>query len=129
MVYPDYSISARIFQASLGVRPVRDRRILFSFRFEKGGEAWGGKNPVVDAPDGSGKALLFAGAGKGKYKSAWQSIELPVPGQSYLYTCWMWGDRQGGGSNLGESFSDGTKSKTYYMPAVFSMGAQGSSGA
>ena len=126
--------------ATKGVKPVEKPFLLYAIDpnaignlvrnggFEKGGEAWGGKNPVVDAPDGSGKALLFAGAGKGKYKSAWQSIELPVPGQSYLYTCWMWGDRQGGGSNLGESFSDGTKSKTYYMPAVFSMGAQGSSG-
>ena len=96
--------------------------------FEEGSAGWGGKNPIVDAPDGSGKAMLLQGTGRGKYKSAWQGVDIPVPGQSYLYTCWMWGEAQGGGSNLGESFSDGTKPKTYYVPAVFSMGAQGSTG-
>ena len=96
--------------------------------FENGSEGWGGKNAIVDAPGGTGKALLLAGSGKGQYKSQWQSVDLPVPGQSYLYTCWMRGDKMGGGSNIGESFSDGTKSKNYYMPAVFSMGAQGSAG-
>ena len=89
---------------------------------------WGGKVPVADAPDGSGKALLFQCAGRGKYKSAWQNVTIPVPGQSYLYTCWMWGVGQGGGSNVGESFSDGTKSKTYYAPHIFSMGSKGSAG-
>ena len=96
--------------------------------FEKGSEGWGGKNAVVDAPDGSGKALMFVGTGKGQYKSQWQTVKIPVPGQSYLYTCWMWGDKMGGGSNIGEHFTDGTKSRDYYMPAVFSMGAAGSSG-
>ena len=96
--------------------------------FDEGAASWGGNPPIVDAPDGSGKAMMLKGTGRGKYKSTWQSIEIPVPGQSYLYTCWMWGDGQGGGSNIGESFSDGTKSKTYYMPAVFSMGAKGNSG-
>ena len=96
--------------------------------FEEGAEGWGGKNAIVDAPDGTGKALCLAGSGKGQYKSQWQGVDIPVPGQSYLYTCWMRGDGMGGGSNIGESFSDGTKSRNYYMPAVFSMGANGSAG-
>lgn len=96
--------------------------------FGKGSEGWGGKNAVVEAPDGSGRALCLVGSGKGQYKSQWQSVKIPVPGQSYLYTCWMWGEGMGGGSNLGESFSDGKKAKNYYMPAVFSMGANGSAG-
>ncbi len=96
--------------------------------FGKGSEGWGGKNAVVEAPDGSGQALCLVGSGKRQYKSQWQSVKIPVPGQSYLYTCWMWGEGMGGGSNLGESFSDGKKAKNYYMPAVFSMGANGSAG-
>ena len=97
--------------------------------FEAEGPApWGGKNAIAEAPDGTGKALCLEGTGKGQYKSQWQTVEVPVPGQSYLYTCWMRGEGQGGGSNIGESFSDGTKAKNYYMPAVFSMGAQGSPG-
>ena len=89
---------------------------------------WGGKNAIVEAPNGTGRALLLEGTGKGQYKSQWQSVTLPVPGQSYLYTCWMRGEEMGGGSNIGESFSDGSKSRDYYMPAVFSMGDRGSDG-
>ena len=96
--------------------------------FEEGQSPWGGKNAIVDAPDASGKALVLKGTGKNQYKSSWQTVDLPVPGQSYLYTCWMWGDEQGGGSNIGEHFSDGTKTRNYYMPRVFSMGSKGSSG-
>ena len=96
--------------------------------FEKGSESWGGNNPIVDAPGGTGKAMLLAGSGRGKWKSSWQSVDIPVPGQQYLYTCWMRGDNQGGGSNIGEHFSDGSKSRNYYMPAVFSMGEKGSGG-
>ncbi len=97
--------------------------------FENGNAGWGGANKIVDAPDGgTGKALMLAGTGRGQYKSHWQTVKIPVPGQSYLYTCWMRGDKMGGGSNIGEHFTGGAKSKEYYMPAVFSMGANGSAG-
>ena len=90
-------------------------------------KTWGGRHAVLDAPDGAGKALVLVGTGKRQYKNIGQNIELPVPGQSYLYTCWMRGEGQGGGSNLYEHFTDG-KTKNYYTPAVFSMGEQGSKG-
>ena len=97
--------------------------------FESGRDAWNiGKNTIVDAPDGTGKALLFVGTGPRQYKSAFQTVDIPVPGQNYLYTCWMRGYGQGGGSNISEGFSDGTKGKTYYMPHVFAMGSGGSEG-
>ena len=110
------------------IDPASIGNLLKNGDFEKGSESWGGKNAIVDAPDGTGKALCLAGSGKGRYKSQWQGVEIPVPGQSYLYTCWMRGEGMGGGSNIGEQFSDGTKAKQYYMPAVFSMGANGSAG-
>ncbi len=97
--------------------------------FESGRDAWHiGKNAVADVPDGTGKALLFVGTGRKQYKTASQTVNIPVPGQSYLYTCWMRGFGQGGGSNIYEEFSDGTKTKTYYMPQVFAMGSGGSDG-
>ena len=110
------------------VSPATVGNLLVNGDFEAGRDGWGGKNEVVDAPDGTGKALAIVGAGAGKYKSSWQTVEIPVPGQKYLYTCWMRGEAQGGGSNLGEHFSDGTKSKDYYLPQVFSMGSKGSEG-
>ena len=97
--------------------------------FESGRDGWNiGKNAIVDAPDGTGKALLFVGSGPKQYKTATQTIEIPVPGQNYLYTCWMRGFGQESGSNIYEGFSDGTKTKAYFMPQVFAMGSKGSDG-
>ena len=110
------------------IKPDLIGNLLRNGDFESGSEAWGGGNPVVDAPGGTGKALMFEGAGRGKWKSAWQEVDIPIPGQQYLYTCWMKGENQGGGSNMAEHFSDGSKTKHYYIPAVFSMGSKGSVG-
>ena len=96
--------------------------------FEDGLAKWGGRQACAPAPDGTGAALALKGTGRGQWKSVWQSVDIPVPGQTYLYTCWMRGEGQGGGSNLSENFSDGTKSKMYTMPSVFVMGGAGSAG-
>ena len=96
--------------------------------FEEGQKAWGGKPPLETmALPGHPENKAVSYTGNGKWQSMWQGVDLPVPGQSYLYTAWMWGENQGGGSNLAERFSDGTKEKQYYMPAVFSMANTGSS--
>ena len=96
--------------------------------FEAGPKGWGGVKSVATVPtpdDDANHAVEFRG--NGKYQSIWQGVDLPVPGRSYLYTCWMWTTDQEGGSNLAERFSDGTKEKQYYLPHVFSIGAAGSS--
>lgn len=101
--------------------------LLVNGDFEDGAKPWGGVKalatlPMPDNADNHGVEFK----GNGNYQSMWQGVEIPVPGQSYLYTCWMWTTGQEGGSNIAERFSDGTKEKQYYMPAVFSIGATGS---
>lgn len=95
--------------------------------FENGSKPWGGVKSVATIPmpnNADNHAVEFKG--NGNYQSMWQGVDIPVPGQSYLYTCWMWTTGQEGGSNVSERFSDGTKEKQYYMPNIFSIGAAGS---
>ena len=96
--------------------------------FEKGLASWGGNGKLVDAPlpglPGN-HAMAINAAGKGNYQSQTQSVTIPVPGETYLYTAWVWGQNMGGGSNIGERYSNG-QGKNYYIPNVFSVGDRGS---
>jgi len=42
------------------------------------------------------------------------------PGQKYLYSAWVWSDGMSGGSNINQTFGDGT-SKTVHEPRVFGL--------
>jgi len=42
------------------------------------------------------------------------------PGQKYLYSAWVWSDGMGGGSNINQTFRDGTR-KTIHEPRVFGL--------
>jgi len=109
------------------VDPSSIGNLLANGDFESGLQNWSGKPAVVTAGlPGFAENKAAEYRGNGNWQSVWQGVEIPVPGQSYLYTAWMWGEGQGGGSNMSEDFSDGTKSKNYYMPAVFSLPDTGS---
>ena len=50
----------------------------------------------------------------------------PPPGQSYLYSAWVWNHDMGAGSNITQLMTDGTH-KDFYAPAVFMSAASSSS--
>ncbi|MGI5869520.1 MAG: sugar-binding protein [Kiritimatiellia bacterium] len=83
---------------------------------------WSGNVESVDlaalgaGPGFQGRAIRFSGSANAGYQHASQSIKLPVPGQKYLYTAWVWNDDMQAGSNLSV---DG---KTFHIPAVFDAG-------
>ena len=82
--------------------------------------AWGGVGTLEDVPGEPGnRALMLRGAGNGAYQSSWQSVEIPVPGATYLYTAWVWSDRMGAGSNVNEDLKGGGVRK-WTMPRIFS---------
>ena len=89
--------------------------------------SWGGNAvsaEVADDPAQTGNHALRFKATGGWCHSA-QNVDIPVPGQTYLYTAWVWSHGMDAGSNLGESFTDGTPSKTYFKPAVFTTPGNG----
>ncbi len=82
--------------------------------------AWGGVGTLEEVPGEDGnRALMFRGANPGAYQSSWQSVKIPVPGATYLYTAWVWSDRMGAGSNVNEDLSGGGVRK-WTMPRIFS---------
>ena len=89
---------------------------------ETGGKPahWGGNGTLEDVPGEPGnRALLLRGQGQGAYQSSWQSVKIPVPGETYLYTAWVWSDRMGAGSNVNEDLEGGGARK-WTMPRIFS---------
>ena len=89
---------------------------------------WGGNGvyaAVEDDPAQSGNHALRMKAGpNGGWLHASQSVTIPVPGQTYLYTAWVWSHGMDAGSNLGESFQGGGH-KDYYKPSVFTTAGKG----
>jgi hypothetical protein len=65
-----------------------------------------------------GHVLKFANAAN--YEHATQTI-TPPPGQTYLYSAWVWNQDMTAGSNITHELADGTK-KEFYTPAVFMSG-------
>jgi hypothetical protein len=91
---------------------------------------WKGQGRQVDAPvpgDPANKALAIDGVGKG-YRHHSESVKLPVPGGTYLYTAWARGYGMGGGSNLDEYGADGKHIRNYMMLNVFAVPGTGSKG-
>lgn len=81
---------------------------------------WGGLGTLEEVPGEPGsRALALHGTGSGQYKSSWQGVKIPVPGATYLYTCWVLSDRMGAGSNVSEDLADGG-SRRWTMPRIFS---------
>ena len=89
---------------------------------------WGGNGVsavVEDDPAQSGnRALRMTAKPDGGWLHASQGVTIPVPGQTYLYTAWVWSHGMDAGSNLGEGFQDGSR-KDYYKPSVFSTPGKG----
>lgn len=81
---------------------------------------WGG-NGIVEAAPGFclGTAMKLSGE---NWQHAIQKVGIKVPGKKYLYTAWVKNMDYDAGSNLSYEYSDGTPSKTLYMPHVFSAG-------
>ena len=81
---------------------------------------WSGVGTLEEVPGEPGsRALLLRGEGQGAYQHAAQSVEIPVPGATYLYTVWVWSDRMGAGSNVNEDLAGGGFRK-WTMPRIFS---------
>ena len=98
--------------------------------FDADGKPWKGQGVIVKAPvpgDEANQALALSGKGKG-YVHHTETTALPVPGGTYLYSCWARGEGMGGGSNLDEYDANGKHLKNYMMLRVFSIGGEGSKG-
>ena len=91
---------------------------------------WKGQGEQVAAPvpgAADNKALVLKGKGKG-YVHVQEVVDLPVPGGTYLYSCWARGEGMGGGSNLDE-YDDAMKClQGHFDLQVFSIGGTGSKG-
>lgn len=86
----------------------------------KSPDHWHGNGKVEVAPGFClGTAMKLQGD---NWQHAVQNIDIPVPGKKYLYTAWVKNMEYDAGSNLSINFNDGTPSKTYFMPHVFSAG-------
>ena len=91
---------------------------------------WKGQGRQLDAPvpgDPANKALAIDGVGKG-YRHHSETVKLPVPGGTYLYTAWARGYGMGGGSNLDEYGPGGKHIRNYMMLNVFAVPGTGSKG-
>ena len=81
---------------------------------------WGGSKQCTRHPSGGGlglgKSVLQIEKAE-NYESIGQGLNLP-PGQTYLYSAWVWNQKIGGGSNIIQTMTDGT-SRPFYTPAVF----------
>lgn len=81
---------------------------------------WHGNGKVEVAPGFClGTAMKLQGD---NWQHAVQNVDIPVPGKKYLYTAWVKNMEYDAGSNLSINYNDGTPSKTYFMPHVFSAG-------
>ncbi len=78
--------------------------------------------PIPGNPDN--KALAIYGEGKG-YHHHTESVKLPVPGGTYLYSAWARGYGMGGGSNLDEYGKGFKHIKNYMMLRVFAVPGSG----
>ena len=75
----------------------------------------------VAAPGLEGHAMRFKG--NNQWQHAHQEVKLPAPGQTYLYSAWVWTTDMEAGSNLGFTKRDGSTSSAF-IPAVFSAGTK-----
>ena len=94
--------------------------------FEKAGGSetqpaeWSGSKQCTRAPSGDGLGLgkyCLRIEKAANYESIGQSLNVP-PGQTYLYSAWVWNHEIGGGSNIYQTMTDGT-TRPFYTPAVF----------
>ncbi len=92
--------------------------------FEDTSHRWEGRGKVVTDPEIPANRILELAAAEDSWVSSWQQIEVPVPGQSYLYTAWIWSQGMDSGSNLNTINRDGS-SQRFYMPDIFSTGSKG----
>ncbi len=83
---------------------------------------WAGKGKRIpsDSGLGLGTHVLRFGETSG-WEDTSQSVELPIPGKSYLYTAWVWSHDIEAGSNLHLQKADGTV-ENCFIPSVFSAG-------
>lgn len=91
--------------------------------FENGKSGWNGLGSVESDSDDAANHV-FKLAGTGNWVQAGQTLQVPVPGQTYLYTAWAWSKNMDAGSNLIIEDQKGAK-QNLYMPNVFNTGAQG----
>jgi hypothetical protein len=61
----------------------------------------------------------------GDWDSSTQTLKA-TPGQSYLYTAWVWNQNMQAGSNITHQKTDGTK-QDFYIPQVFDAGMNSAS--
>ena len=81
---------------------------------------WNGHGTLEDVPGEPGnRALRLLGDDNGAYRSSGQIVTIPVPGETYLYTAWVWSKGMGAGSNVNEGLEGGGERK-WYMPHIFS---------
>lgn len=84
--------------------------------------AWQGHGAVVPAAGlglGLGERVLRFGGAAGWVSSS-QTLK-PPPGNTYLYSAWVWSRGMEAGSNLGQTMADGT-TRTLYDINVFKAG-------
>lgn len=84
---------------------------------------WSGNNAKRVSSEGGlglGTSVLRFDGGTG-WQHAGQTIALPAPGQTYLYSAWVWSHDMSCGSNLQLEKADGT-SELATIPKVFSAG-------
>lgn len=85
--------------------------------------SWSGTAVRAPAPDDPQNHVLRL-KGTGNYVHANQNLTIPIPGQTYLYSAWVWSGKMEAGSNIGQNFTD-KPTKTWMMPHVFSTGGNG----
>jgi len=97
--------------------------------FEKGGvspDGWGGVNGRAVAweraewPGFGRRCLRLKNAEPGWVTTSAGPFDVK-PGQTYLYSAWVWSQRTGGGSNLYQTKRDGNKGRPLYNTQVFAL--------
>ncbi len=85
--------------------------------------SWSGTATRATAPDDPQNHVLRL-KGTGNYVHANQNLTIPIPGQTYLYSAWVWSGKMEAGSNIGQNYLK-KPTKTWMMPHVFSTGGNG----
>ena len=89
---------------------------------ENAAASWGGHAKRTVADNGMGEQThVLRFDGRGFWQNETQTLNLPAPGQGYLYTAWVWNHDMEAGSNMHLEKTDGT-SQTLFVPQVFSAG-------
>ena len=110
------------------VRPEDLGNLLKNGAFETAGSAedapasWSGNGKRALADDGlGGQTHVLRFDGNGAWQHEGQTLDLPAPGQGYLYTAWVWSHDMEAGSNMQLEKADGT-TELLTIPKVFSAG-------